>query len=94
MIILMFIQVILMLWIIYISRKLYTYGDYDDLTFDKEDKVKIPIIVYLITLIVSLIPIAGIIFQIAFLIEFFVGLVQKDVYYKPGKIIQFLFKKV
>ena len=94
MIILMCIQIILMFWLIYISRKLYTDGDYDDLTFDEEDKVKIPIILYLFGIIISLIPIGGIVLQIVIFFRLITSFMEEDLYYKPGKITQFLFKEV
>jgi hypothetical protein len=83
-----------MFWLIYISRKLYTDGDYDDLTFDKEDKVKIPIIAYLFGIIISLLPIGGIVFQVFILGRLIFLFMEEDLYYKPGKITQFLFKEV
>jgi uncharacterized membrane protein len=83
-----------MFWLIYISRKLYTDGDYDDLTFDKEDKVKIPIIAYLFGIIISLLPVAGIVFQVFIIIRLVIDFMEKDLYYKPGKITQFLFKEI
>lgn len=94
MIILMFIQVILMLWIVYISRKLYINGDYNDLTFNKKDKVKIPIILYLLLIILSFVPIGGIIFEISIFYIIVSNLIEEKLYYKPGKITQFLFKQI
>lgn len=94
MIILISIQIILMLWIIYISRKLYTDGDYDDLTFDKEDKIKIPIILYLLLVISSFVPIGGIIFEVVIFYIIASNLIEEELYYKPGKITQFLFKQI
>lgn len=90
----MFFQIIFLLWIIYISRKLYTDGDYDDLTFDKEDKVKIPIILYILFVVISFIPIMGLFIHIFTFYRISKEIINEDLYYKPGKITQFLFKEV
>ena len=40
------IQIVLSLLLIFISRKLYEYGNYKKEIFDIEDKIKIPVIAY------------------------------------------------
>ena len=87
------IQLLLTILLLTITRKLYTYGDYEDNDFDIEDKMLFPIILYILFIIVNLIPIVGIIVDLVIIIVIAVGLVGENIYYKPGKIVKFLFQK-
>ena len=88
------IQIVLSLLLIFITRKLYEYGDYEDDEFDIEDKVKIPIIAYLLFIISNIIPVLGLVVDIWILGLIIKSLLEKDIYYKPGKIAKFLFKQI
>lgn len=88
------IQIVLSLLLIFITRKLYEYGDYEDDEFDIEDKIKIPIIAYLLFIIANIIPVLGLGIDICLLILISKSLLEEDVYYKPGKITKFLFKQI
>lgn len=88
------IQIVLSLLLIFITRKLYEDGDYEDDEFDIEDKVKIPIIAYLLFIISNIIPVLGLVVDIWILGFIIKSLLEEDVYYKPGKIAKFLFKQI
>lgn len=88
------IQIVLSLLLIFITRKLYEDGDYEDNEFDIEDKVKIPIITYLLFIISNIIPVLGLVVDILILSLIIKSLIEQDMYYKPGKIVKFLFKQI
>lgn len=88
------IQIVLSLLLIFITRKLYDYGDYEDDKFDIEDKVKIPIIAYFLFIIANIIPGAGLGIDIWIMGLIIKSLIEEDLYYKPGKIAKFLFKQI
>jgi len=86
--ILLFIQVVLMIWLLTIlSTKLY---------YDKqlEEKAKFPIWFYGIIILTSLIPIIGIMGLVILIYSLFNSLNQMDVYYKPGWFIKLLTKEI
>ena len=88
------IQIILSLLLIFITRKLYQDGDYKDNEFDIEDKIKIPIIAYLLFIIANIVPGLGLGIDIWLFGLIIKSLLEEDVYYKPGKITKFLFKQI
>ena len=88
------IQIILFLLLIIIVRKLYEDGNYRKDEFDIEDKIKIPIIAYLLFIITNIIPGLGLGVDIWLLGLIIKSLLEEDVYYKPGKIAKFLFKQI
>lgn len=94
MIIIYLIQIILTLFSIFISRKLYDYGNYEKDEFDEEDKIQFPIIAYLLFIVLNFIPIVGIISNLFFIGLMIKFLIEGDLYYKPGKICKFLFKSI
>ena len=88
------IQIVLSLLLISVSRKLYDYGDYKDNEFDIEDKIKIPIIAYLLFIIANIVPGLGLGIDIWLIGVIIKSLLEEDLYYKPGKITKFLFKQI
>ena len=94
MIIIYLIQIILTLFSIFISRKLYDYGNYEKDEFDEEDKIQFPIIAYLLFIIANIIPGLGLGVDIWLLGLIIKSLLEEDLYYKPGKITKFLFKQI
>ena len=88
------IQIVLSLLLIFIFRKLYKYGYYKEDKFYIEDKIKIPIIAYFLFIIVNIIPILGLVIDIWLIGLIIKSLIEEDVYYKPGKIMKFLFKQI
>lgn len=88
------IQIVLSLLLIFITRKLYEDGDYEDNKFDIKDKVKIPIIAYFLFIIANIIPVLGLGIDIWILGLIINSLLEEDLYYKPGKIAKFLFKQI
>ena len=88
------IQIVLSLLLIFITRKLYEDGSYEDNEFDIEDKIKIPIIAYLLFIIANIIPGLGLGIDIWLIGVIIKSLIEEDVYYKPGKITKFLFKQI
>lgn len=88
------IQIVLSLLLIFITRKLYKYGDYKEDKFYIEDKIKIPIIAYFLFIIVNIIPGLGVVIDICLTVLICKSLLEEDVYYKPGKITKFLFKQI
>ena len=94
MIIIYLIQIILTLFSIFISRKLYDYGNYKKDEFDEDDKVQFPIIAYFLFIVLNFIPIVGIISNLVVISIIIKSLIEEDLYYKPGKICKFLFKQI
>ena len=94
MIIIYLIQIVLFLLLISVSRKLYEYGSYEDNEFDIEDRIKIPIIAYLLFIIANIIPGLGLGIDIWLIGSIIKSLIEEDVYYKQGKITKFLFKQI
>ena len=88
------IQIILSLLLIIIVRKLYEDGNYRKDEFDIEDKIKIPIIAYLLFIIANIIPGLGLGIDIWISGLIIKSLLEEDLYYKPGKIVKFLFKQI
>lgn len=88
------IQIVLSLLLIFITRKLYEDGNYKKDEFDIEDKIKIPIIAYLLFIIANIIPVLGLGVDIWLLGLIIKSLLEEDLYYKPGKIAKFLFKQI
>ena len=88
------IQIILSLLLIFTTRKLYEDGDYEDNEFDIEDKIKIPIIAYFLFIIANIIPGLGLGIDIWISGLIIKSLLEEDLYYKPGKIVKFLFKQI
>lgn len=88
------IQIVLSLLLIFISRKLYEYGNYKKEIFDIEDKIKIPVIAYLLFIIANIIPALGLGIDIWLIYLISYSLIEQDLYYKPGKITKFLFKQI
>lgn len=94
MIIIYLIQIILTLFSIFISRKLYDCGNYKKDGFDEDDKVQFPIIAYFLFIVLNFIPIVGILSNLVVISIIIKALVEEDLYYKPGKICKFLFKQI
>ena len=88
------IQIVLSLLLIFITRKLYEYGNYENDEFDIEDKIKIPVIAYLLFIIANIIPALGLGIDIWLIYLISYSLIEQDLYYKPGKITKFLFKQI
>ena len=88
------IQIVLSLLLIFITRKLYEDGHYKKDEFDIEDKIKIPVIAYLLFIIVNIIPGLGLVIDIWLTGLICKSLLEEDLYYKPGKITKFLFKQI
>ena len=88
------IQIILTLLLIFISRKLYDDGDYEDDSFDIDDKIKIPIIAYIGLIIINIIPVLGLGIDLWISWLIIRSLIEEDLYYKPGKIVKFFFKQI
>ena len=88
------IQIVLSLLLIFITRKLYKYGNYKKEIFDIEDRIKISIIIYLLFIVVNVIPGLGLWIDICLFGLIIKFLIEKDLYYKPGKITKFLFKQI
>lgn len=88
------IQIVLSLLLIFITRKLYEYGNYKKEIFDIKDKIKIPVIAYLLFSIANIIPGLGLGIDIWLIGVIIKSLIEEDVYYKPGKITKFLFKQI
>ena len=88
------IQIVLSLLLIFITRKLYEDGNYEKDEFDIEDKIKIPVIAYLLFIIVNIIPGLGLVIDIWLTGLICKSLLEEDLYYKPGKITKFLFKQI
>ena len=88
------IQIVLSLLLIFITRKLYEDGHYEKDEFDIEDKIKIPIIAYLLFIIANIIPGLGLGIDIWLIGLICKSLIEEDLYYKPGKIAKFLFKQI
>ena len=88
------IQIVLYLLLIFISRKLYKYGNYEKEIFDIEDKIKIPVIAYILFIIANIIPVLGLGIDIWLIYLISYSLMEEDLYYKPGKIAKFLFKQI
>ena len=88
------IQIVLSLLLIFTTRKLYEDGDYEDNEFDIEDKIKIPIIAYFLFIIANIIPGLGLGIDIWISGLIIKSLLEEDLYYKPGKIMKFLFKQI
>lgn len=94
MVIIYLLQIIFTFLLISISRKLYDYGNYEKDDFDPEDKIKIPIIAYIALILINFIPILGLIADLALIFWIIYELLEESVYYKPGKIVKFLFKSI
>lgn len=94
MVIIYLLQIIFTFLLISISRKLYDHGNYKEDIFDPDDKIKIPIIVYIALILINFIPILGIIVDVASIFVINHELISEGVYYKPGKIAKFLFKQI
>ena len=62
--------------------------------FDIEDKIKIPIIAYLLFIIANIVPVLGLVIDIWLIGLISKSLLEEDLYYKPGKITKFLFKQI
>ena len=88
------IQIVLSLLLIFITRKLYEDGHYKKDEFDIEDKIKIPVIAYLLFIIANIIPVLGLGIDIWLIGLISNSLIDQDLYYKPGKILKFLFKQI
>jgi hypothetical protein len=73
---------------------LYARGNYKRDQFNVEDKVKLPVFIYFLGLICTFIPVLGILFSAVFLITIIVGLAEKSLYYKRGKISKFFLKEI
>ncbi len=89
--ILILFQIFLLLILFMVVRNLYTFGSYKEDSF--EDKIKLPVIVYISAVGLSLVPLLGLGLQIILFIIIIQEIVVEDLYYKPGKISKFLFFK-
>jgi len=91
------IQVILSIIIFFNSFRIYEDYNRDsqgDKVFIKEDRIRFPIIFYILFVIFTFIPIVGLVVNIVLIIMFIVNILEEDIYYKFGPITKFLFKKV
>lgn len=94
MLIIYLLQLIFILLLISTSRKLYEYGNFEEDDFDPQDKIKFPIIAYIALILINFIPILGLIADGALTFWIIYELLEEEVYYKPGKIVKFLFKSI
>lgn len=89
------IQLILIVVIYFISRRLYTNVNEDDngnYIFLKEDRLKLPIIVYIGYVLLSIIPIFGLYIHSVVSFVIIGNIIDLNLYYKFSKILKFLFK--
>lgn len=89
------IQLILIVVIYFISRRLYTNVNEDDngnYIFLKEDRLKLPIIVYIGYVLLSIIPIFGLYIHSVVSFVIIGNIIDLNLYYKFSKISKFLFK--
>ena len=94
MVIIYLLQIIFTFLLISTSRKLYDCGNYEEDDFDPDDKIKIPIIAYIALILINFISILGLIADTVLIFWIIYELISEDVYYKPGKIVKFLFKSI
>lgn len=64
---------------------------YEDHKYTK--KLKLPLIVYILFIVLAAIPVLGLIAWVVIIAKIINSIINNDLYYKPGRIIKFLFKE-